>query len=81
MVSFKVGGVPDLVRPGVTGYLANPEDIKDFQDGILELIEDTALRAQMGQNCREIALQEYSLDLQIRRYLDLYEQMLNQKSP
>jgi glycosyltransferase involved in cell wall biosynthesis len=81
MVSFKVGGVPDLVRPGVTGYLANPEDIKDFQDGILELLKDPDLRTQMGQNCREIALQEYSLDLQIRRYLDLYEQMLNQKSP
>jgi glycosyltransferase involved in cell wall biosynthesis len=31
MISFKVGGVPDLVRPGITGYLANPEDIKDFQ--------------------------------------------------
>jgi len=25
MVSFKVGGVPDLVRPGITGYLATPE--------------------------------------------------------
>jgi hypothetical protein len=24
MVPFKVGGVPDLVRPGVTDYLAEP---------------------------------------------------------
>jgi glycosyltransferase involved in cell wall biosynthesis len=81
MVSFNVGGVPDLVRSGITGYLAKPEDIQDFQDGLLELLEDIDLRTQMGQNCREIALQEYSLDLQIRRYLDLYKQMLNQKSP
>jgi glycosyltransferase involved in cell wall biosynthesis len=81
MVSFKVGGVPDLVRPGVTGYLANPEDIKDFQDGILELLEDPDLRAQMGQNCREIALQEYSLALQTQRYIELYQQILSQQSP
>jgi len=27
---FKVGGVPDLVRPGITGYLATPEDVKDL---------------------------------------------------
>lgn len=25
MVSFRVGGVTDLVRPGITGYLAEPE--------------------------------------------------------
>jgi glycosyltransferase involved in cell wall biosynthesis len=80
MVSFKIGGVPDLVRPELTGYLAKPEDIQDFQKGILELIEDHALRAQMGQNCRAIALQEYSLDLQTQRYIELYEQILSQSS-
>ena len=31
MVSFDVGGVPDLVRPGLTGYLARPEDAQDLR--------------------------------------------------
>lgn len=79
MISFKVGGVPDLVRPGITGYLANPEDIKDFQQGTLELLEDGGLRAKMGQNCRAIALQEYSLDLQTQRYVELYQQILSKR--
>jgi len=39
MVSFKVGGVPDLVRPGITGYLAEPENVED-RDGIVQLLED-----------------------------------------
>jgi glycosyltransferase involved in cell wall biosynthesis len=77
MVSFKVGGVADLVRPDITGYLAEPEDIQDFQKGILKLMEDHTLRGQMGQNCRVIALQEYSLDLQIQRYIKLYKQILS----
>lgn len=77
MVSFKVGGVPDLVRPGLTGYLAEPEDIQDFQKGILELTEDKVLRERMGQNCRAIALQEYSLELQAKRYIDLYQNIIN----
>jgi len=38
MVSFKVGGVPDL-RPGITGYLAEPENVEDL-DGIVQLLED-----------------------------------------
>ena len=76
MVSFKVGGVPDLVRPGVTGYLATPEDSDDFSSGIVQLLEDEALRDRMGRNCREIALEEYPLKLQAQRYLELYRQLL-----
>lgn len=76
MVSFKIGGVPDLVRPGVTGYLAIPEDSDDFSTGIVQLLEDKALRDRMGQNCRAIALQEYPLKLQAQRYLELYEHLL-----
>jgi hypothetical protein len=40
MVSFKIGGVPDLVRPGITGYLASPEDPEDFRNGIIQLLEN-----------------------------------------
>lgn len=76
MVSFKVGGVPDLVRPGITGYLAEPENAQDLGKGIVELLEDEALRISMSQNCRAIAVQEYSLELQAKRYIELYQQVL-----
>jgi glycosyltransferase involved in cell wall biosynthesis len=77
MVSFKVGGVPDLVRPGITGYLAEAENPQDLCRGIVELLEDEALRVSMGKNCREIAVQEYPLELQARRYVDLYQKVLD----
>ena len=76
MVSFKVGGVPDLVRPGITGYLATPRDAQDFFNGIVQLLEDDNLKENMSKNCRKIALQEYSLELQVKRYIELYEQVL-----
>lgn len=76
MVSFKVGGVPDLVRPGITGYLATPEDVKDFCNGIVQLLEDQSLRSRMGQQCRAITLDEYPLQLQAKRYVKLYRQIL-----
>lgn len=78
MVSFRVGGVPDIVRPCVTGYLAEPEDAIDLSSGIVKLLEDGTLRAQMRQNCRTIALQEYTLEQQASRYLELYQQLLQQ---
>ena len=77
MVSFNVGGVPDLVRPNVTGYLAKPEDAKDFSQGIVQLLEDDTLREKMSANCRAIALQEYPIELQAKRYIELYQQVLD----
>lgn len=76
MVSFKVGGIPDLVRPDVTGYLAQPDNAKDFTRGIIQLLEDENLRQSMSSNCRAIALEEYSLEQQAKRYIELYHQIL-----
>jgi glycosyltransferase involved in cell wall biosynthesis len=80
MISFKVGGVPDLVRPGVTGYLAEPENTHDLGNGIVLLLEDDALRQQMGRNCRTIALSEYPLELQAKRYIDLFSTLIQSPS-
>jgi glycosyltransferase involved in cell wall biosynthesis len=76
MVSFQIGGIPDLVRPGITGYLAAPEDAQDFSQGIVQLLEDKRLKEPMGENCRAIALEEYPLELQAKRYIELYSQVL-----
>lgn len=76
MVAFKIGGVPDLVRPDITGYLADPEDPKDLCQGIMQLLEDTQLRESMKQQSRKIAIEEYSLKLQSQRYIQLYDQVL-----
>jgi glycosyltransferase involved in cell wall biosynthesis len=74
MVSFKIGGVPDLVRHQVTGYLAAPEDTADFCNGIVTLLTDEALREKMSRNCREIAVTEYPLEFQAKRYIEIYRE-------
>lgn len=76
MVSFKVGGVPDLVRPGITGYLAHPEDTQDLANGIVDLLTDNDHRQQMRHDCRQLASQEFSLEGQVNAYTELYEHLL-----
>ena len=73
MVSFDVGGVSELVRPGITGLLAKPEDPADLANKIAELLEDDSLRYKMSENCRSIAVEEYSIELQAQRYIALYK--------
>ena len=76
MVSCNVGGVPDLVRPGVTGYLASSLNVDEFCEGIIQLLEDTELRGILGKQCREIAETEYPLELQAQRYKAVYQALL-----
>lgn len=76
MISFNIGGVPDLVRPEITGYLARLDNWQDFRDKILQLLEDNNQRQKMALSCREIALKEYSLNLQVQRYKEIYQQLL-----
>lgn len=77
IVSFRVGGVPELVRPNITGYLAEPENPSDLSNGMVYLLEQDELRDRMRHYCRAIALTEYSLELQAERYINLYSQVLH----
>lgn len=76
-VAFAVGGAPDYIQPGVTGYLARPQDAADLRAGIVQLLEDEPLRAAMGRNGRALVLKEYTLDLEVERYLRLFGEILN----
>jgi glycosyltransferase involved in cell wall biosynthesis len=81
VVAFRVGGVPEQVRPGITGYLAEPENVEDLRAGILSLLEDSSLRGFMREQCRKVVLEEYDLDLHTERHINLYSQMLENKKP
>lgn len=75
MISFNIGGVPDLVRPEITGYLAEPDDWQAFRHQILQLLEDKNQQQKMSKLCREIAIKEYSIELQAQKYKEIYQQL------
>jgi glycosyltransferase involved in cell wall biosynthesis len=68
-----------MVRPGITGYLAKPEDCEDFSNGIVELLSNEQSLKKIGHNCREIALNEYTYGLQAQRHFDLYRGLHQKK--
>ena len=55
VVALRAGGPADLVQPGDTGYLAEPGDLDIFSNQILRLVQNEALRYQMGLTARVIA--------------------------
>jgi glycosyltransferase involved in cell wall biosynthesis len=73
-VAFDVGGVRDVVRHMETGYLARAGEPQDLARGLSLLAGDGTLRARLGSAARRLAESEHALELQTKRYLDLYRE-------
>jgi glycosyltransferase involved in cell wall biosynthesis len=80
VVGFETGGIPDMVRDGVTGLLAPCHDVAVLRAAIEDLIRKPSKREEMGVNSRRVALHEYSLVVQARRYAELYQSLLRSNS-
>jgi len=73
VVAFAAGGIPDAVRNGKTGYVVPVADSVGLQKAMVELLANDSMRAEMSENCRKVAVQEYDLKIQARRYMELYK--------
>ena len=77
VIGFDVGGIPDMIRHEITGLLVPQQDIKALRDCILKLLPDSIRLEKMAADCRHLAEKEYSLEAQARRYIKLYQQIIN----
>jgi glycosyltransferase involved in cell wall biosynthesis len=55
VVATTVGGVPDVVRDGVTGLLVRPGDVHALARALARLLGDAGLRARLASGAREAA--------------------------
>jgi glycosyltransferase involved in cell wall biosynthesis len=76
VVASRVGGIPDLVRDGETGYLVPPADEKALANGIKKMLDDPAKAKQMGLRGRELCRQ-FSLEAMIEKLDNLYSDLVD----
>ncbi len=76
VVGFDAGGIPDMVRPGLTGELAPVGDAAALADRVAHVLADPVRWRRNGEICRQVAVDEYGLQLQATRYLELYQSRL-----
>ncbi len=77
VVGFNIGGIPDMVIDGETGFLAEAENAQDLSDKIKTILENDALREQMGLNARNKVLEQYALGIQAQSYLSVYRELVD----
>jgi glycosyltransferase involved in cell wall biosynthesis len=74
VVSTAVGGIPEALEHGQTGYLVPPRDSRRLAEAIVALLQDSELRGEMGRKALEKAERELSWRDIARRTLRVYEQ-------
>jgi glycosyltransferase involved in cell wall biosynthesis len=71
-----VGGIPDMARVGTTGWLIPEISVEGLAEGIRIAISQRESWQEMRGHCRQIAEEEYSLDVQAKAYLKLHMELM-----
>jgi glycosyltransferase involved in cell wall biosynthesis len=61
-VAAPVGGVPEMIEDGETGFLVDSEDFEELAQRLIELFNDPVRAAKMGAAARAVALTRYKAD-------------------
>jgi sugar transferase (PEP-CTERM/EpsH1 system associated) len=76
VVATRVGGNPELVVDGVTGALVAPGDEAALAEALARYAGDPGLRRAHGAAARTRAVEEFSIEAMMKRYSDLYDEVL-----
>jgi glycosyltransferase involved in cell wall biosynthesis len=79
VVANRVGGVPDVVRDGVDGFLVEPGDVEEAAIRVETLARDPGLRTTMGGEGRARILERYAVSRLVDDVDRLYRSLLEAK--
>jgi glycosyltransferase involved in cell wall biosynthesis len=75
-VASAVGGIPEIIRDGVDGFLVPPDDPAALADKIGLLLSNAELRHKMGLNARERFLSRFEQSRVVKEQADWLEQIV-----
>ena len=79
-VCSRVGGLPEVIRDGVEGFLVPPRDVETMGKRALEILADPDRQAAMGEAARARAQDRFCASKIIPRYEQLYRDVLGKSS-
>ncbi len=72
VVATRVGGIPELISDGGSGYLVDRGDTEAMSKRVLELLNDGDLRARMGHAGRETVSARFDLQKNVAQLIQSY---------
>jgi glycosyltransferase involved in cell wall biosynthesis len=79
IVAGNVGGIPEIVQDGVTGFLVPPRDSEALAEKIIHVLDHPQEARKMGENAREKIKNNFSVQDMTRSYTRLYQSMTKEE--
>ena len=76
VVCSRIGGLPEIVDDGVTGFLVAPGEVGELRERIEQITRDATVAARLGRNARERVLEQFTWDACAERCLEAYSELL-----
>jgi len=77
VIATAVGGIPQLIRDGETGFLVPPDKIDPMSKSIRKLYNEKELGKRMGSQAMELVNHNYTSKRMTQRYISLYERLVS----
>lgn len=78
VLASNVGGLPEVVEHGKTGYLSEVGDISAMANYAQQLLYNEPLRRKMAAEARRVAVTKFQLDPAVDRYEAIYKRVLGE---
>lgn len=72
VVASDIGGLPESVQQGHTGYLVATGDSEGFCEALQRLVDDAHLREQLGTNGYEVICAKHRIEQVAERYVEFF---------
>jgi glycosyltransferase involved in cell wall biosynthesis len=79
VVATAVGGIPEMIAPGVNGFVVPTNDPGAVADSVADILSSPEMATRMSHAARETALERFSLGHQVDSLLELWNQVLNSR--
>jgi N-acetyl-alpha-D-glucosaminyl L-malate synthase BshA len=76
VVAARVGGLPEVIQDGRTGFVCDPFDAGVMAECAIALLTDTSRRTALGRTAAEDVRARFSADAVVPRYESIYEEVL-----
>ena len=75
VVASRIGGLPEVVEDGVTGFLVEPGDVAELRARLAEVLADRRLAERLGRNGRERVLERFTWAACAERCVSAYSEL------
>lgn len=80
VVATRVGGIPNMVSDGETGFLVESQNVDALDEGLVALFSDPARALEMGRKGREEAKKRFAPKIAARKVIRIYQRILESES-